>query len=320
MLISSLAKLLQGRLLGEDAIVSRIATLTDADSTAFSFIIWPKDIRLAKRSRAGCIIAELGVVAEYADQLSSPMIAVDSLLYAFNCLKPFIVNGALVGRPTSLREISSSASIHPTAVVGGAKIGSNTIIGAHAVIHDGAFIGAGSVIEAGVIIHKDVTIQDGCRIGSNSVIGQDAFVPYGLNPTQHLPSFGDVVIESNVWVSALCTIDRGLLGTTRIKKNTLIDSSVHVGHDALIGENVVIAAQSGFAGFARIEELVTIGGQVGVAPHVVVGRGARISGKSGVHCDIKPNQIWSGNPSVPHGVYLRAYGNLMKKFRGIVRE
>ncbi|HXW53454.1 MAG TPA: UDP-3-O-(3-hydroxymyristoyl)glucosamine N-acyltransferase, partial [Myxococcota bacterium] len=87
---------------------------------------------------------------------------------------------------------------------------------------------------------------------------------------------------------------------------------VHIGHDVRIGENVIVAGQSGLAGFVWIDKNVTLGGQVGVAPHVRIGEGARISGKSMVHCDIRPREIWSGNPSVPHAVYLRAYGQLMK--------
>ena len=167
-----------------------------------------------------------------------------------------------------------------------------------------------------MIVHSRVVLRDRVHVGSDWVIGFAGFVPFGTEDAQCLPCFGSVHIEEGVRIGALCTIDCGFLGATRIGKNSLLDNMVHVGHDVDINESVIIAAQSGLAGFVRLESLVTLGGQVGIKPHVTVEEGARISGKSLVHCDIKKYEIWSGNPSVPHAVYLRAYGQLMRNNSG----
>jgi UDP-3-O-[3-hydroxymyristoyl] glucosamine N-acyltransferase len=153
------------------------------------------------------------------------------------------------------------------------------------------------------------------QIGANSVIGSPGFIPFGVVHARCLPCFGSVHIDEGVRIGALCTIDRGFLGVTRIGSNTLIDNMVHVGHDVDIGAGVIIAAQTGIAGFVRIGDRATLGGQVGIKPHATVGTGARVSGKSLVHCDIENDAIWSGNPSLPHAQYLRAYGQLKRSFK-----
>jgi UDP-3-O-[3-hydroxymyristoyl] glucosamine N-acyltransferase len=122
-----------------------------------------------------------------------------------------------------------------------------------------------------------------------------------------LPSLGAVLIEDGASIGALCSIAKALIGVTTIGEASQLDNMVHCGHDAVIGKNVVIAAQSGLAGFAQIGDGVTIGGQSGVAPHVVIEHSARLSGKSFAHKDIRAFEIWSGNPSLPHALYLRDY-------------
>lgn len=287
------AAALRGRLLGDDTAIDRISSLHNASACDLSIIMWPKDIRLAKICRAGVLLTTVDVAADYADSIAASLIVVDDLATSIFTLHSLFSNS------TSARaQIACSARIHKTAV-----------------IHDGAVIGNACSIAAGVVVYGNARIGDHVSIGANCVIGSEGFVPYGLRDIKVLPCFGFVNVDDHVRIGALSTIDRGFLGATHIGSNTVLDNMVHIGHDAYLGNNVVVAGQAGIAGFVRIGDHVTIGGQAGIAPHVSVGEGARISGKSMVHCDIKKYEIWSGNPSVPHAMYLRSYGKLKREFK-----
>lgn len=298
---SEIAQALGGRLLGKDDDLLQAAPLFMAQAFDLSAILYPKDIRWAKRSNAGAILTDVATAADYADEIPSPLIVIEDYFDAFLKLKELFSSL----RPKACPVIED-CFIHPSAQIGRAFIGQGSQISAHAVISDGAVIESDCVIGAGVVIEGQVHIGQGTIIKANTVIGSEGFVPFG-EKAQNLSCLGRVVIEPQVRIGALCSIDRGLLGATTISKGVMIDNMVHIGHDSIVGENTIIAGQSGLAGFARLGKDITCGGQVGIAPQVVVGDGARISGKSMVHCDIGPQEIWSGNPSMPHSIYLRTY-------------
>lgn len=303
---SEVAKALNGRLLGEDADLFQARPLFLAGPNDLSAILYPKDIRLAKKSTAGALLADIATAAEYADEIPAPLIVTDNFADAFDILKQVFITPRFFEK--------KDGDIHPSAQVGRAFIGAGTKIMANAMIDDGVVIEEDCLIEPGVVISGQVHLGRGSIIKANSVIGSEGFVPFGVEP-KNLSCLGNVRIEQGVKIGALCTIDRGLLGETTIKKGAMLDNMVHIGHDSIVGENTVIAAQSALAGFVRLGAFATCGGQVGIAPHVIVGDFARISGKTLVHCDIKPQEIWSGNPGLPHGIYLRAYARTMRKFR-----
>ncbi|HXW60674.1 MAG TPA: hypothetical protein VEK06_03955, partial [Myxococcota bacterium] len=210
--------------------------------------------------------------------------------------------------------IDPSAQISPKTHVGRAYIAGGVIIHTGAYIDDDVFIDEGAVINPGVVIHGPSHIGRYSIIGSNSVIGSKAFVPY---KEKTLESLGGTFIGEEVEIGALCTIDRGLIGNTRIMNKSRLDNMVHCGHDAYVGRDVAIAAQSGLAGFAKLCDGVSVGGQSGVGPQVVIGTGARLSGKSFAHRDIKSWEIWSGNPALPHSQYLRAYARDKRYKKGL---
>lgn len=284
--------------MGEDKTLARVAPLDLAQEGDISFVIWPKDIRKARFTRASLLITTLETAASYADTFPQSVIVCDEFPRIFR-----VLDQALLAK-----QLNAYMTINPNRA-------SNTIIHSGAIIDEGATIGSGCVIGPGVVIHDQVVIGNNCVIKANTVIGSNAFVPWGLDSCENLLSLGSVVIEDNVSIGALCTVDRGLLGPTVIGQKSLLDNMVHVGHDTRLGQGVVVAGQSGFAGFVTVGNGVTLGGQVGVVPHVTIEEGARINAKSLVHCDIKRCQIWSGNPSLPHAVYLRAYGYIKRMFK-----
>lgn len=187
----------------------------------------------------------------------------------------------------------STALIAPSA-----QIGENTII------QHGAFIGNNVKIGKNCTIHSNVSIYDDCIIGDNvtihagSVLGADAFY-YKKRPEgfDKLKSGGRVVIEDDVDLGALCTIDRGVTGDTTIKRGTKIDNQVHVGHDTIIGEKCLIASQTGIAGCVVIENEVTIWGQVGMTSGITIGAKAIILAQSGISKSLEGGQTYFGYPA-----------------------
>ncbi|PBN46583.1 UDP-3-O-(3-hydroxymyristoyl)glucosamine N-acyltransferase [Capnocytophaga sputigena] len=179
-----------------------------------------------------------------------------------------------------------------------ARIGENTVV------QPGTFVGNNVVIGNNCHIHSNVSIYDDCVIGDNvtihagTVLGADAFY-YKKRPEgfDKLKSGGRVVIEDNVDLGALCTIDRGVTGDTTIKKGTKIDNQVHIGHDTVVGEKCLIASQTGIAGCVVIENEVTIWGQVGMTSGITIGEKAVILAQSGISKSLEGGQTYFGYPA-----------------------
>lgn len=177
------------------------------------------------------------------------------------------------------------------------EIGTGTHIGPQ------VFLGNKVRVGKDCIIHPNVSIGDGCILGdrvviqSGSVIGSDAFY-YKKRPSGYdrLKSGGRVILENDVEIGALCTIDRGVTGDTLIKQGSKLDNQVHVGHDTVIGAHCLIASQTGIAGCVIIEDNVVLWGQVGVASAVSIGKGAVVLGQSGVTKSIAGNTTYFGTP------------------------
>lgn len=179
-----------------------------------------------------------------------------------------------------------------------AKIGEGTII------QPNVFIGNNVEIGENCLIYSNVCIYDNTRIGNNvtihagSVLGGDAFY-YKNRPEKFdkLLSGGNVVLEDNVDIGALCTIDKGVTASTTIGEGTKIDNQVQVGHDTIIGKRCLIASQVGIAGCVVIEDFVTIWGQVGITSGVTIGEKAVISAQSGVSKSLEGHKSYFGTPA-----------------------
>ena len=187
----------------------------------------------------------------------------------------------------------ATATITPTAT-----------IGEHTIIQPGVFIGNHVTIGKHCVIHPNVSIYDHCEIGdfvtihAGTVLGADAFYyKKRANGYDKLKSGGRVVIEDNVDLGALCTIDRGVTADTTIKKGTKIDNHVHIGHDTVVGERCLIASQTGIAGCVVIEDDVTIWGQVGMTSGITIGKKAVILAQSGVSKSLEGGHTYFGYPA-----------------------
>ncbi|MDP9034410.1 MAG: hypothetical protein M3O50_06355, partial [Myxococcota bacterium] len=182
---------------------------------------------------------------------------------------------------------------------------------------DTAVLGEGCHIAANVVLGPRVVIGARVRIGPGAVIGNPGFGwVHGLGGRlRAVPQLAGVVIDDDVAIGPLCTIDAGTLSPTRIRRNAKLDAHVHVGHNGDVGEGTLIAAQCGFAGSVTIGREVLIGGQVGVADHVTIGDRSRIAAKSGVIGDVPAGAIVAGYPAVSRVRWLRALATLHRGLR-----
>ena len=202
--------------------------------------------------------------------------------------------------------IDPAASVDATATVRGG-----------AAVLAGARVGPGSVIGEGAVIYGGALIGARVIVGPLAVIGRPGF-GWATGPggdVVRVPQRGGVVLEDDVEVGALCTIDAGTLAPTFIRRGVKLDAHVHVGHNGVIGERTMVAAQAGFAGSVRIAPNVLVGGQVGVTDHANIGEGARIAAKSGVIGDVAAGRVVAGFPAVPKASWLRAWARLLGERR-----
>jgi UDP-3-O-[3-hydroxymyristoyl] glucosamine N-acyltransferase len=183
------------------------------------------------------------------------------------------------------------------------SVSESAVIGEGTVIQPNCFIGHNVTIGSNCIIHSNVSIYDNCVIGNNviiqagTILGADAFYyKKRAEGFDQLLSGGRVVIENNVGIGALCTIDKGVTGDTTIGEGTKIDNQVHVGHDTLIGKKCLIAAQTGIAGCVIIEDEVTLWGQVGTTSGITIGAKAVILGQTGVTKSVEGGKSYFGTP------------------------
>jgi UDP-3-O-[3-hydroxymyristoyl] glucosamine N-acyltransferase len=194
-----------------------------------------------------------------------------------------------------------------------AKIGEGTIIQPNAFIGNNVIIGKNCLIHSNVSIYDHTVIGDNVIIHAGTILGADAFY-YKKRETgfDQLISGGRVVIENNVSIGALCTIDKGVTGDTTIGEGTKIDNQVHVGHDTVIGKKCLIASQTGIAGCVIIEDEVTLWGQVGTTSGITIGSKAVVLGQTGVTKSIEGGKSYFGTPVEESREKLKQLANIKK--------
>ncbi|MEY4011131.1 MAG: hypothetical protein RIT22_255 [Bacteroidota bacterium] len=203
---------------------------------------------------------------------------------------------------------SSNVSISASA-----KIGQGTVIQPNTFIGNQVVIGDNCLIHSNVAIYDHTIIGDNVLIHAGTVIGGDAF--YYKKRSEgfdQLLSGGRVVIENNVGIGALCTIDKGVTGDTTIGEGSKLDNQVHVGHDTVIGKKCLIASQTGIAGCVIIEDEVTLWGQVGTTSGITIGTKAVVMGQTGVTKSIEGGKSYFGTPIEESREKLKQLANIKK--------
>jgi UDP-3-O-[3-hydroxymyristoyl] glucosamine N-acyltransferase len=313
-----IAELTGGTLVGPPtAAVDGVSPLAAAGPGHLAFVEDAGGLPAALASRAGVVIA--GRFAAEASRTSGAFVICEEPRLAF----------ARVARRL-LPQARPPAGVHPSAVVDpSAVLGRDVSVGAHAVIDAGVrlgdrvVVGPGVHVGEGVAIGEDATLRSnvavypGTSIGARvvvhagSVVGSDGFGYVRDASTgryEPFPQVGRLVIEDDVEIGALCTVDRGALGETRIERGTKLDNQVHVAHNVSIGQDVVIAAQTGVAGSSVIEANVVVAGQVGIADHARIESGAILGAQCGVPTGkviTGPGILFWGTPARPIRQYLK---------------
>lgn len=204
--------------------------------------------------------------------------------------------------------VAANVSVAPSAI-----IGENTIVQPNCFIGNNVTIGKNCLLHANVIVYDNTIIGDNVIIHSGTVLGGDAFYyKKRAEGFDQLLSCGRVVIQNNVGIGALCTIDKGVTGDTIIGEGTKIDNQVHVGHDTVIGKKCLIASQTGIAGCVIIEDEVTLWGQVGTASGITIGAKAVIMGQTGVTKSVAGGKSYFGTPIEESREKLKQLANVKR--------
>jgi len=309
-----------------DIKVNRLARIEDGEPEALSFLANPKYYPFIYTTRSSIVLVQSDFIAEQS--LSCTLIRVDDPYTAFaNLLE--IYDKMRKGKTgiSSLSSIAKSAKIGSNAYIGdfvvisdNVIIGDNVRIFPQSYIGENVRIGSGTTINPGVIIYYDCAVGNECTIHGGSVIGADGFgfAPQSDNNYKKVAQIGNVVIEDNVEIGANTTIDRATLGSTIIRRGVKLDNLIQVGHNVEIGENTVIAAQTGIAGSTKIGKNCMLGGQVGLAGHIVIADDVKIGAQSGLASNVnKPGTILLGSPSVEISRFRRIiaiFNNLDKLY------
>lgn len=313
---AQIAVILEGEVEGNPEIeVSKLSKIEEGEPESLSFLANPKYTQFIYTTKASIVIVNKIFKAE--KKINSTLIRVEDAYKSFSKLLEYYnqvkMNKTGVESPVF---ISKSAIYGENIYIGAfaylgenIKIGNNTKIYPNVYIGDNVTIGDNVILFSGAKIYSDTIIGDNCVIHSSAILGADGF---GFAPNEQgefikVPQTGNVIIEDNVDVGAATSIDRATLGSTIIRKGVKLDNHIQIAHNVEIGQNTVIAAQTGIAGSTKIGKNCMIGGQVGIVGHITIGNNVKIQAQSGIGRNVKDNETLQGSPALPYSDYNKSY-------------
>ena len=313
MRLTEIARLVGGKVAdGGDAEILRLAKIEEAVPGDITFLSNPRYRKFAATTRASALLvsADVSLERELRDRpaplhlvaVKDPYLAFLKLIDTFYPAPPPLPAGV---HPTAI--VATSAVIGPGAAIGEyAVIGERCMIGRSASIHAGTILGNDVTVGDGSTLYQRVVVREGCRIGHRviihpgAVIGADGFgfAPAEGGTFEKIPQRGIVVLEDDVEVGANCTIDRATLGETTIRRGAKLDNLIQIAHNVTVGEDTVIAAQTGVSGSTRIGKNCMIGGQVGFVGHIEIADRTVVGAQSGIPGSItEPGKTYFGYPA-----------------------
>ncbi len=332
---SAIAEMLGGELEGNgDIPVSRVVKIDEEGQGGLTFLANPKYESFIYTTEADVVIVSREFTPEKdvkpaLIRVDDPYLALASLLEVYNKMK------------LDKKGISPLAFVDETATLGkDVYIGEHAFVGKNAVLGDGAKvypqvyigdyckIGEGSTVFPGARLYHDTVVGAACNIHSGVIIGSDGFgfAPSENNEYIKVAQTGNVIIEDNVEIGSNTTIDRATIGSTIIRKGVKLDNLIQIAHNVEIGENTVIAAQTGVSGSTKIGKNCMIGGQVGIVGHIRIGDNVKIQAQAGVPSDVKDGEIIMGSPAINLRQYMKSYihfknlGDLVARIETLEKE
>lgn len=311
-----IAAILEGEIDGNpDVWVDKLSKIEEGEKGSLTFLSNPKYKSFIYTTESSIVIVDKGFVAE--KDLIPTLIRVDDAYGAFSKLLSYYDSIKTVKNGVESPSVISESVIFGkefylgafSYIEKGVKIGDSVKIHPNVCIGEDVVIGDRVTIFSGVKIYSNTVIGNDCVIHSNAVIGADGFgfAPNSNGVYNKVPQTGNVIIEDHVDIGAATTIDKATLGSTIIRKGVKLDNQIQIAHNVEIGENTVIAAQTGVAGSTKIGKNCIIGGQVGIAGHLTIGDNVRMQGQSGVIKSLKDNAVVQGTPAFNYNDYNKSY-------------
>lgn len=313
---ATIAGFLKGEIIGDpETKVNTIAKIEEGEPGALSFLANPKYEQYLYTTKSSIVLVNKSFVP--SGIVGATLIKVENAYESFASLLQMIDQARPRKKgihPTAI--IESTASVGTDVYIGPyVYIGDNCIIGDHCCIYPHVYIGENTrvgnkcTLNPGVKIYHDCIIGENCVIHAGSVIGSDGFgfAPQSESEFMKIPQIGNVILEDNVEIGANVAIDRATMGSTIIRKGVKLDNLIQIGHNVEVGENTVMAGQTGVAGSTKIGKNCMFAGQVGIAGHLRIADGTIIGAQSGIPGDVKKeNSILLGYPAFDHRDFLRS--------------
>lgn len=313
---AALAGFLKGEIIGDpETKVNTVAKIEEGHPGALSFLANPKYEHYLYTTESSIVLVNNSFVPSAS--VKATLIKVENAYESFASLLQLVDQSR-----ARKKGVHPTAVIEPTAIIGMdvyigpyVYIGENCFIGdecsiyPHVYIGDNSKIGKKCILNPGVKIYHDCFLGNNCVIHAGSVIGSDGFgfAPQSETEFMKIPQIGNVVIEDNVEIGANVAIDRATMGSTIIRKGVKLDNLIQIGHNVEIGENTVMAGQTGVAGSAKIGRNCMFGGQVGISGHLKVADGTKIGAQSGIPGDVKKeNSVLLGYPAIDYKNFFRS--------------
>lgn len=332
-----IAGFINGKIEGDSQVkVSSLAKIEEGKPGTLSFLANPKYSSFIYDTGSSIIIVNHDFVPE--QKIESTLIRVDDAYSAFAIILNAYQEAKAARRKgiSSLAFIDSSAKIGENCYIGefayigpGSKIGDNTSIYPQSYVGENVKIGNDCLIYPSVKILDDCIIGNKCTFHSGVVIGSDGFgfAPQQDSDFKKVAQIGNVIIEDLVELGANTTVDRATMGSTIIRRGVKLDNLCQIAHNVDLGENAVMAAQSGIAGSTKVGKNCMFGGQVAINGHIQIANGVKIAAQSGVSGSIKKeNEIYMGSPAFDHKksvqsyIYFKQLPDLAKRISDLEKE
>lgn len=313
---ATIAGFLSGEIEGDpEVIVNTIAKIEEGSEGALSFLANPRYEPYIYTTKSSIVLVNRSF--RPSEKVEATLIRVDDAYEAFASLLRLVDQARPRKKgihPTAVIEASASLGkdvyIGPYSYIGeNCSIGDNCSVYPHTYVGDGTRLGDNCTLYAGVKIYHQCVVGNSCTIHAGTVIGSDGFgfAPQSESEFMKIPQLGNVIIEDNVEIGANVAIDRATMGSTVIRKGVKIDNLIQIGHNVEIGENTVMAGQTGIAGSTKVGKNCMFGGQVGISGHLKIADGTKIGAQSGIPGDVrKENSILLGYPAMDHKDFLRS--------------
>lgn len=317
--LGQIAEVLQGKLIGDPQVeITGVNGILEAEPGDLTFLANPKYKDKLPLCKASAVVVGLDVEVEGMNliQMENPRLAFAKLV------------GMMVPKKEESKEVSPQAYIHESVelaegvtvypgatLTAGCKVGKNSVIYANCYLGENVEVGEDCIIYANVTLCHETKIGDRVVINSGTVVGSEGF-GYERDGDRHfkVPQAGNVIIEDDVEIGALCAIDRGSVKATIIGRGTKFDNLIHVAHNCQLGENNLLLSQCGIAGTVKTGKNVYFAGKSGCMDHINIVDYAQIGGMSVVTSNIEEEGKYFGYPAVPYREWQKAQAMSTKTY------